>query len=332
MNVLHLVGGLPTEAKPHLQPFILSQINSLIKLGINVEILDLKGHESTFNYFNSGKLIRKLGREKEIQLIHAHYVYCGVSALLARTNLPIVLSLMGSDLLGSPDSKGNLTLRGKFDRSLTKFISRQVDMIIVKSKRMKEQLSINKPIEVIPNGVNFNIFKPEGKTESREKLGINKSSFLILFLGNPDLYRKNFQLAKNATELFGKIPGVNNIELLAPFGTTHTDVVTYMNACDVLLLTSFWEGSPNVIKEALACNLPFISTDVGDASEIISDVNNSFIVPYDANIIAEKMKIIYDNRQRSNGRDKIDYLRDDKIAIRIIENYNKMIKNNQPKN
>jgi teichuronic acid biosynthesis glycosyltransferase TuaC len=325
MNILHIVGGLPSEEKPHYQPFIKAQIDSLSAKGLNIETLDLKGYKSPLNYITSGKLIRRIVKEKNIQIIHAHYAYCGLSAILAGTKLPLVLSLMGSDLLGSANTKGNITLRGYFDRLFTRIISNFPARIIVKSDKMKAQLSSKKNIDVIPNGVNFDLFKPLNLRNSRSELELNMDNFLILFLGNPDLKRKNFKLASQAADILIKESGAKNIELINPFGISHNEITKYMNACDVLLLTSYWEGSPNVVKEAMACNLPVISTDVGDVSEIISGTKNCFIVPYDEGVITKKLKIVYDNRERSDGRERIQHLREDIIAERIIEIYRSVL-------
>ena len=259
MNILHIVGGLPTAKRPHYQPFIKSQIDSLVRKGLNIEVLDLKGYESPLNYFKSRTQIRKVVKEKNINLIHAHYVYCGFSALIANTKIPVILSLMGSDLLGSPDESGKVTLRGKFDRLLSKIAAGNADWIIVKSKRMKNELKTKIPVSVIPNGVNFDDFKPIDKDIAREKLNLDKEKFFILFLGNPNVNRKNFPLAKKSVDLLKNKIKDNGIEILTPFGISQDEVILYLNACNVLLVTSFWEGSPNVVKEAMACNLPVIS-------------------------------------------------------------------------
>lgn len=324
MNILHIAGGLPSKEKPYYQPFIKSQIDSLKAKGFNIETLDLKAYESPLNYITSIGIIRKIIIGKNIQLIHAHYAYCGFSALLAKSKLPIVLSLMGSDLLGSADENGKITLRGYFDKIITQFVIKFVKHIIVKSHKMKNILSLKIPIDVIPNGVNFESFKPTDMESSRQELGLNKEKFLVLFLGNRAIHRKNFPLAKLSVDLLIDSSG-DNIELINPFGVPHQDIVKYMNACDVLVLTSYWEGSPNVVKEAMACNLPVVSTDVGDVNEIIAGTKNCFIVPYDAEVIAQKLKLIYNNRQRSNGRERIEHLRDDKIADRIISIYKKIL-------
>lgn len=326
MRVLQIAGGLPSKDKPFFQTFIKSQIDSLIKEGIDIEIYDVKGYESSLNYLKAINNIKKLVKEKEIDLIHAHYSYCGLSSVLSKAGIPIVLSLMGSDLLGSPDENGKQIIRGRLDKLLSKYVAVKVDHIIVKSEEMKNKLKIKIPISVIPNGVDFDFFKPTDIFESRKKLGFEDDEFLVLFLGNPNEPRKNYNLSKKAVELFKNENNSGNIKLLSPFGIGSAEIVEYMNASNVLLLTSYWEGSPNVIKEAMACNLPIISVDVGDVREVIKDSFNCFIIEYDEENIVEKLKVIYQNKQRSNGRINIENLESSIIAKKIITIYRSYIK------
>lgn len=324
MNVLHIISGLPSDDRPHFQPFIKSQIDSLVKKGINVEVMDIEGHLSPLNYIRITKKIKVLNEKKKIDIIHAHYSYCVIPALLARTRLPIVLSMMGSDLLGTPTQAGRMTLRGNFDINLSKYLAKKVNYVIVKSDQMEVQLKYGVKVQVIPNGVDFDFFKPENKSSVRQRLEIDENEFLILFLGDPNEYRKNFNLAKESINKF-KSEYNNKVKLLNPFGVSQEEIVDYLNASDVLLLTSYWEGSPNVVKEAMACNLPIISTDVGDVKKIIDDTINCFIVPFSSDAIVEKLSIISKNRVQSNGRSKIGYLRDDIIADKIINLYNSIL-------
>lgn len=322
MKILHVVSGLPTVEMPYYQPFIQIQIDSLIREGLDIEVLDIKGYNTPINYIKSIKLIKNLIKEKDINLIHAHYSYCGFTSVKAtEQRIPIVLSLMGSDILGRPDENGKLTLRGIFDKSLSTSVAKKVNHIIVKSEEMKSSINLSVPISVIPNGVDFHKFKPIDQFEAREKLGFNPDDFIILFLGKQTIPRKNFTLARNAVEKFTSTSGNSNIKLVAPYGISQNDVVYYMNAANVLLLTSYWEGSPNVIKEAMACNLPIISTDVGDVRKIIVDAFSCFIVGFSEIAISDKLSVIYKNRKRSNGRDKISHLRDSVIAREIIGIY-----------
>ncbi len=166
---------------------------------------------------------------------------------------------------------------------------------------MKSNLNSNTNVDVIPNGVNFNIFRPIDKLHCRKELGLKANFFYALFLANPKNNEKNFPLAESAINCFKKNNNLTDVELLVITNVSHNDIVKYINACDVLLFTSFLEGSPNAVKEAMACNLPIVSTDVGNVKEIVNGTENCFIVSYDAEIISLKLKIIYDNRVRTDG-------------------------------
>lgn len=326
MNVLHVAGSVPVKEGPSYQPFIKAQTDSLEKAGIKVELLNLKGYESQFNYILGTGKIKEIVRRNNIDLIHAHYVYCGLSVLLARTRKPVVLSLMGSDLLGSTNKKGKVTLRGKADRILSKFAAKHADKVIVKTQQMKSALPFNNKVEVIPNGVNFDVFKPKDKNDCRKELGLDDETFYAIFLADPANNEKNHPLAEASINSFKEKYNIVKASLLVIKNVSHNEIVKYLNACDVLLFTSFLEGSPNAIKEAMACNTPIVSTDVGDVKEIISGTKNCFIVPYEADKAAEKLKEVYDNRARTNGRERINHLREEVISEKIIKIYKEIVK------
>ena len=111
--------------------------------------------------------------------------------------------------------------------------------------------------------------------------------------------------------------------LIPVYNVPHSDIVKYMFAADVLVFTSLWEGSPNVIKEAMACNCPIVSVDVGDVKDVIEGVENCYLVDYDAKNIAEKLNRVLKNGKRSNGREKILKmgLDSESVANRIVEIY-----------
>lgn len=325
LKILHLLAVNTPKENPDNQPFIESQIKSLRNQGIDCDIYEILSYNSNLEYLKAIGKIRDVVKKNNYDIIHAHYSYSGLVSILARTGKPILLSLMGSDIFGDRNLKGKLTLRGKLDRLISKYITKRVNHVIIKSENMKEFLP-NVSLSVVPNGVNFNLFKPQEKNIARNKLGLSNSDFTILFLGNPNYTVKNFKLAQQGVDSFCKmIHKHDEIKMLSPFGIEQTLVADFMNASDVLILTSFFEGSPNIVKEAMACNLPIISTDVGDVKDVISDTENCFVVDYSANEIASKLKIIFENRRRSNGREKIKYLGEELVADKIGKIYKKLL-------
>ncbi|MGQ9644752.1 MAG: glycosyltransferase, partial [Ignavibacterium sp.] len=148
----------------------------------------------------------------------------------------------------------------------------------------------------------------------------------ILFLADPARNEKNYLLAETTM----KIINDNNIELLVIYDVEQGNVVNYLNAVDLLLLTSLWEGSPNAVKEAMACNLPVVSTDVGDVRWLFGNEPGYYICSFDPRDVAGKIRLALDfaeKHRRTNGRNRIIELGldSDSIAKRIISVYQSVL-------
>ena len=104
-----------------------------------------------------------------------------------------------------------------------------------------------------------------------------------------------------------------------------------MNACHVLLLTSFSEGSPNVVKEAMACNLPVVSVPVGDVADLLAGVDGCAVRPRDAEALSEAIIEAVNRKQRTNGRTALERkgLDQESVAKRIINLYEELLTKNQ---
>ncbi|APF20139.1 glycosyl transferase group 1 [Caldithrix abyssi DSM 13497] len=298
-----------------ISPIVYNQGESIKKYDIHIDYFTIVG-KGIFGYLKNVFLIRNKINNK-YDIIHAHYSLSALATTLASPNIPFVVSLMGTD------SRMNI-----FWRMLIKICYLAFwDHTIVKSKSMKESLHLNKA-SVIPNGVNLEKFELRDKLEMRKKLGLLENNKYILFFSNPERPEKNFSLAKNA---------VNNLKddsiiLLPIFDKKHSEAIEYLYASDILLMTSLWEGSPNAIKEAMACNLPIVSTDVGDVKWLIDGVDGCYLTSFDPNDVAEKIKLslnFSDKVGRTKGRERIIQLGldSDTIAKKIIEVYNSVIKN-----
>ena len=235
MRILHIVSSLPKKGWPR-NTFIKSQIDSLKEIGIEVDIFEVNSWPGKkINYFLGFFELRKYLKNNEYDLIHAHYIYSGLIAISQR-RVPVVYSYMGSEILGTPDISGKLTLLGRINILLSRLLQYFVDEIIVKSENLLEKLDPNLSINVVPNGVNFNTFRPMDKKECREKLGLNKRNKIVLFLGKTDDPRKNYSLAQSSIEYLNSYSSKRiNIELVAPNSIAPEEVPVYLNASDVLL-------------------------------------------------------------------------------------------------
>ena len=126
--------------------------------------------------------------------------------------------------------------------------------------------------------------------------------------------------------MYKALQKINDVELLTPFPIPAKDVPLYLNLADVLVVTSFEEGSPNVIKEAMACNCPIVSTDVGDVKEVIGNTRGCYITSLDPGDVAEKILLALEFDNRTNGRNNIRYLELNVIAEKIIKVYESVVK------
>ncbi len=318
MKVLQVTNAYPYQDNPTYGVFIKTQIDSLSREGVENEILFINGKESKTNYLRAlAPLWRKVRRE-EFDLIHAHYGFSGMVARLQPFR-PLVVSFCGSDLQGTmANFQGRITRRSKAEIFMGKMLSRLAEAVIVKSKKMKRVLP-RQDAYVIPNGVDLDMFKPVPREEARLLLELPLGKSLILFAGNPRVRCKRFDLAQGAYGLVKeRIP---DVEMLVLRGKKHELVPLYMNACDVLLLPSEQEGSPNVVKEALACNLPIVAADAGDIRDNIEEIEGNYVCEREIQDIAEKLNWVLEKPYRTNGREKAEEFEIQKTARRIIAVY-----------
>lgn len=301
MKVLFVSGGNYVNG---ISPIIENQANSLIKNNINVSHFTIKG-KGLEGYVRAIFKLRRHLKNNSYDIVHAHYSLSGFVASLAGAK-NIVVSLMGSDV------KSKLWL--KWIIYLFHFISWK--KTIVKSNDMKNSLGLRN-ILVIPNGVNMNKFRQIDRQIALKKLNWNIKKKHILFAADPNRYEKNFPLAK---EVFEKMD--QNIYELHYFKDVPNDeIYYYYNAADIVILTSFWEGSPNVIKEALSCNAKIVSTDVGDVKSIVKDIEGSYVSLFDIDDMLNKINQSLNMSEEYIGREGILYLDDNIISKKIIQLY-----------
>jgi teichuronic acid biosynthesis glycosyltransferase TuaC len=313
-------------------PFIKEQGESLKGQGWDVDYYPVVG-KGLMGYVKAGFSLRKLLRKKHYDIIHAHFTYCGWAALIgAGRRIPVVLSLMGTDANGEYKGKNQVVLSSRISSFLTWLIQPFVKAIISKSPNIEESVYLKHKSFIIPNGVNMEKFTPHLlNTNTNGSMAIPGTSEQVLkrkvlFLGNKNKSGKNFPLVQASIEHLGW----QDLKLICPYPVSHNDVPRYLNEADVLLFASFMEGSPNVIKEAMACNCPIVSTDVGDVSWVIGKTAGCYIASFDDKDFAKKIELAINFSKvngRTNGRQRIiDLGLDmDTVAKRIIAVYKKSL-------
>src|SRR4029077_2572018 len=177
---------------------------------------------------------------------------------------------------------------------------------------------------VIPHEVDFNTFKPTNREQARATLGLRRDRKYLLFAANPKIPVKRFPLAQAvARHLAGRDPA---IELLVVYKEPQERLALYMSACDALLFPSYQEGSPNVVKQAMACNLPIVATDVGDVRQIIGNCQGCYVCGPSTDEFSARAGQILVDRDRTTGRDHIRHLDSLSVAKQVIGVYEHVIR------
>lgn len=313
MRVLFVSSG---NSNAGIIPFIKSQGESLIEEGVDLEYFTIKG-KGVKGYLKNIPLLRNYINHNKFDLIHAHYSLTAfvVSLACIGKKEPIIVSLMGSDTESSSIERYLIKIFNLF------FWSK----IIVKSESMAKKMHISN-VYIIPNGINQSVFMPIDMNVAKAKLGLKKEIQYVLFAANPQRHVKNYPLAENAYKLLNN----KNTELKVVFGVEHKEMALYLNAASVVLLTSRYEGSPNIIKEAMACNRPIVSTDVGDVKWITSKTDGVFIsknTKKDISRSINKALSFSSNNKHTNGVDRINMLKlgSKSVAMQLINLYSEMV-------
>lgn len=305
--------------------FIRSQGDSLQEKGIEVSYFLVRGRGAR-NYMKSVGRLREYLKNNKFDLIHAHYSFCGWVAVLGGRGHSIVLSLMGDDAVGTPGPDGSITLRSRLLASLAYGIQPFVSAIISKSPNLERVVYRKDVSYLLPNGVQLERFRAyEGGC--REELGLDANKRYVLFLGNTQDPNKNYALAASAVNLLNR----PDVELINPFPIPHETVVKYLNSADVFVLCSFSEGSPNVVKEAMACGCPLVATDVGDVAWLAGDTPGCYVSNFEPRVFAEKLSQALDyavKHGRTAGRERLLTLGLDAgtTADKLIDIYRKVLK------
>ena len=292
-------------------PFITQQVVALEKHGVECQFFPVKSKGIT-GYLKHLKSLRKVICDFQPDVVHAHYGLCGLLANLQR-RVPVVTTYHGSDI------------NDKKVLPLSKMAMRLSAWNIFVSKKTIYIAKPKKKYSLLPCGIDLSDLQLTDKQEARTKMHLQNGKKYILFAGAFDNQVKNATLAKETLALLND----KNIELLELKGYSHDEVTLMMCAADAFIMTSISEGSPQVIKEALACCCPIVSVDVGDVKERIDGVQGCYIAESrNPKEIANLLQKAFDYQGKTDGRKKIinDGLDNVQIANELMKIYNSIIK------
>lgn len=303
--------------KGYYAPFILEQAEALRKVGCEVEFFGVTG-KGIKGYLKALPALKKTIRSLKPDVVHAHYGLCGLLAGLQR-KVPVVTTYHGSDI-----NEKKVLPFSKVAMKLSKwnvFVSQPTMEIALGKEALSNLPQKGRHCALMPCGVDLTELQLTEKVEARQRMGLKTDGWYMLFAGAFDNPVKNAGLAKEAMML------IPEAELLELKGYTREQVTLLMCAADALLMTSHTEGSPQVVKEAMACGCPIVSVDVGDVRWVAEGIEGCYLAGRNADAIAARLREAMAYGLRTNGRDRIRELglTNDKVAEKLTTIYQSVI-------
>lgn len=306
MRVL-LVCSFKENLTENAAPFIVEQKNALKRSGVECDTFLVKG-KGFRGYLRQLRPLKACIADFRPDVIHAHYGLCGLLANLQR-RVPVVTTYHGSDI------------NEKRARRFSKIAMRLSAWNVFVSQKTMNIARPGKNITLLPCGVDLTELQLTSKQEARRQMHLEQEKQYVLFAGAFDNRVKNAPLAFKAAELSGA-------ELLELKGYTRDEVTLLMCAADALLMTSLNEGSPQVIKEAMACGCPIVSVDVGDVKERVDGVEGCFVARNrEPQELSNLLGMAFAFQDRTQGRKKIiaDGFDNHNIVNILIKIYNSIL-------
>lgn len=301
--------------------FAYDEIESLVATRIESEIFVLETRLSVGRLWSQCRQLRRRIRDFRPDLVHVHFGTLVAFLTAMVTTVPFVVTFRGSDLNPSWTDGFFRNLIQKMMSHATAF--RAAEIICVSQQLKRRLWWCAKKVSVIPSGVDVGRFCPGSQSSARERVGWPREGRVVIFNAGFSPRLKRLDIAEKSVDILCHRDPSVRLEVLRG-KIPHEAMPHYMNAADCLLLTSDFEGSPTVIKEALACGLPIVSVDVGDVRERLEGVSPSKIVGRDPVEIARALESVLGSGVRSNGPAIVADLSDKKIAWKIRSVYERI--------
>jgi glycosyltransferase involved in cell wall biosynthesis len=304
-RVFFVSAGEFVGGTPRTWTFVDTQARSLVDLGWDVRLSVVDDRTSPWGVArNVGRLRREIAASGA-EVVHAQYgSVTAAAAGAARRSRPLVVTFCGQDLLGTPVPGLVWRVRGPAGRAIGLAAVSRAQAVIVVSPNLLAALPrrLQRRTALVPHGVDDTVFVPGDRAAARAALRWPDAAPVVLFYAGMGRHRraKNLPLATATVDAVRRTDP--DVRLHVVTGMPQATVAQMMNAADCLLVTSLIEGSPNIVREAMACNLPVVSVPCGDVGDRLRHVEPGGVAPYDAAALARAVRGVLDTHARSNGR------------------------------
>ena len=315
MRVLVVTNITPDAAAPWRGRFVRDQVDCVRRAGVDVEMFSFP--VGSREYPRAAAAIRRILRAERFDVVHAHYGLAGWCAALAGAR-PLIVTFHGTDV------------RHPITGFLSRRLVRRLDLVAVASRALFSPEGGRPALPrrpgadaVMPCGADLERFRPIPRAQARERLGLEPDGRYLLFPAAKERAVKRYDRALEVARRTGA-------ELMSGEGIDSERMPDWMNAANAVIVTSDNEGFGLVAVEALACDVPVVSTPVGIAPFLLSRIDGCLTAPFDVGRWAEALAPHLDNDDpRVAGRGPAGWFSAGLMADRVIEAYRDLVERHQ---
>jgi glycosyltransferase involved in cell wall biosynthesis len=324
MRVLIFTNMYPFPKMPFYGSFVQADAEALRGAGVEVDVYFVNGKANKLYYVGAPFGLMARLRARNYDVIHVHHSFCAFFATMQK-NVPVVWTFHEGEITSGNDviRADSAVKRLAYSKGFKQRMARKADAVVVVSDHLKKPLG-RTDAATIPCGVDTGLFRPMDRSDAKSTLGLDPERRYVLFPSTPDRVEKRFDLAQAGVKVYEEREGTA-LELLCLDDVPHDDVPVYMNACEVFLMTSAFEASPVTVREALSCNVPVISTDVGDVKLVVDGIEGCYIIEPDADDIADKLGQAFGRTAPFAGREGMAGYSMESSSAKLLALYERLI-------
>lgn len=311
MRVLVVMNFGADPATPQRGRWVVDQVEALRESGLEVDLFSFRPGKD--QYLPATRKIRQLLKQTRYDLVHAHYGLAGWCAQLAGAD-PLVVTFHGTDV--------RHRIVGRMSRALT----RRIALVAGASRALFEEEAGRPGLPmpegrnaVLPCGADLSRFEPVGRSEARARLGLDPDRPCLFFPADPERPEKRFDRAR-------EVAGRAGAELLTGGGIDPEEMPFWMNAANGVLVTSNYEGFGLACLEALACDIPVLSTPVGIAPHALRGLDHCLCLDFDPEAWGDFASgLLSAADPRTDGRPRAEALSARRMADRVALAYQDLL-------
>jgi len=310
LRVLVVTNFTPDPSAPQRGRWVRDQVDETRRRGVEVDLFAFPRGRG--EYLPATRRLRALLRRERFDLVHAHYGLAGWVAKLAGAR-PLLVTFHGTDV--RHHLVGHLSRRLAWRIDLVAGVSRA----LFEAEDGRPGLPPVPGSAVLPCGPDLGRFGPRPRVEARRELGLDPDSNFLFFPANPARPEKRHDRAAELAAACGT-------ELLTGGSIEPEQMPLWINAASAVLVTSDYEGFGMATVEALACDVPVLSTPVGIAPYALGGINGCLSAEFSvAAWEATARRHLEAPDPRVAGADRAATLSAGAMAERVIEAYRAVV-------